>query len=244
MAVSIWEGSKAQDLIDAVSDISQNDGIPENVKAAMLNCFQNVAWANGNGQSYYNALYNALYGQEESWDYEWYASSGENPPDMTGYSFDFTADPGALKVVRPNLTKTFETSDFEAVIVCKIPLHAQDGQPKFSIDAYTNDTDNFNITFAFNNVTSNTGDQNKVCFMTNWDSSGKETTSYDQTVYREYHLVYQNGTLNIYFDNVLVKSVVKLDSNKHVSASAFKIVSGSSTTVDDIYFKSIKLRQL
>lgn len=244
MAVSIWEGSKAQDLIDAVSNIKQNDGISDAVKAALLNCFQNTAWINGNGQSYYNALYNALYEQEETWDYEWYASSGENPPDMTGYSFDFTADPGALKVVRPNLTKTFETSDFEAVFVCKFPLHAQDSQPKISIDAYKSDTDNFNLMFQLNAATSVTSDQNKIAFIKNWDGSNKEFTSYDQTVYREYHLIYQNGTLNIYFDGVLVKSVVKSDSNQNVSASAFKIASGSSTTVDDIYIKSIKLRQL
>lgn len=57
MAVSIWEGSKAQNLIDAV----EKGGLSEGVKNALLDIAQNVVYQNQNGSTYYNNLYNALY---------------------------------------------------------------------------------------------------------------------------------------------------------------------------------------
>lgn len=36
-------------------------GLTDDVKQALLDCFENVAWINKQGQSYYNALYAALY---------------------------------------------------------------------------------------------------------------------------------------------------------------------------------------
>lgn len=39
-------------------------GLTPEVKAALLNCFAHVSWADENGQTYYNALENALSGGE------------------------------------------------------------------------------------------------------------------------------------------------------------------------------------
>jgi len=39
-------------------------GMSADVIQALLDCFQNVAWANGNGQTYYDALYDALTAEE------------------------------------------------------------------------------------------------------------------------------------------------------------------------------------
>ena len=36
-------------------------GLSEEAKAALLNCFRNVAWTNEQGQNYFNALESALY---------------------------------------------------------------------------------------------------------------------------------------------------------------------------------------
>lgn len=45
-----------------VKDTIDNiDGLSSEVKSALLDCFSNVAWANANGQTYYDALYDALY---------------------------------------------------------------------------------------------------------------------------------------------------------------------------------------
>lgn len=40
---------------------SSGDGLTADVKQAILDCFQNVAWVSDDGQDYYDALYDALY---------------------------------------------------------------------------------------------------------------------------------------------------------------------------------------
>ena len=40
--------------------------IPDTIKSAILNCFDNVAWTDDSGQECYNELYNALYATVES----------------------------------------------------------------------------------------------------------------------------------------------------------------------------------
>ena len=54
--------SQIEDLQDQINALpSGESGLSENVKAALLNCFENVAWINSNGQTYYDALEDALY---------------------------------------------------------------------------------------------------------------------------------------------------------------------------------------
>lgn len=65
MGVSIWEGGKAQELIDAVKQIKIS--IPDNIKSSLLNCFQHVAWTNDNGEAYYAALQTALYSDSSTY---------------------------------------------------------------------------------------------------------------------------------------------------------------------------------
>lgn len=60
MGVSIWEGKKAEELIEAV----KNNSIPVPVKRALLDIAQNVVYQNPNGQTYYNNLYNALFNDQ------------------------------------------------------------------------------------------------------------------------------------------------------------------------------------
>lgn len=49
------------EIADLQSAISGGVGIPAYVKEALLNCFENVAWINDDGQDYYDALEAALY---------------------------------------------------------------------------------------------------------------------------------------------------------------------------------------
>lgn len=46
---------------DFIRMLAQGAGISNEIKEALLNCFQNVAWANTSGQTYYNALRTAMY---------------------------------------------------------------------------------------------------------------------------------------------------------------------------------------
>lgn len=45
-------------------DIEQLDGLSDDVKTALLNCFAHVAWTDEHGQDYYDALEEALYEEE------------------------------------------------------------------------------------------------------------------------------------------------------------------------------------
>lgn len=49
-------------LVAAVNEVKANASMSIEVKQALMNCFANVAWANEDGQLYYRALYNALFG--------------------------------------------------------------------------------------------------------------------------------------------------------------------------------------
>lgn len=62
--------------LDAVEEtISNLDGISEDVKQALLNCFAHVAWDEGDGKPYYNALHDALYANDGLL-YDWDFSEG------------------------------------------------------------------------------------------------------------------------------------------------------------------------
>lgn len=45
----------------AMTQIENSGGLTNDIKEALLNCFQKVAWIDGNGQDYYDALEEALY---------------------------------------------------------------------------------------------------------------------------------------------------------------------------------------
>ena len=53
-------GQAIRTQVGVIYGAISNTGISEPIKTALLNCFQNVAWKNGNGETYYNALVAAL----------------------------------------------------------------------------------------------------------------------------------------------------------------------------------------
>lgn len=56
--------TNTQDIANLKDDLSHITGIGDEVKEALLACFDNVAWANQNGEELYQALYSALYGRD------------------------------------------------------------------------------------------------------------------------------------------------------------------------------------
>lgn len=119
MAVSIWEGSKAQALIDAIANTQKvdkqqgtesagkaliigNDGlvvpgdaISGSVKTALLKCFRHVAWIDDHGQDYYDELEAALNnGSEPEPDPEW----------GTDYTWLYRADRDGVLSTNENIT--------------------------------------------------------------------------------------------------------------------------------------------
>lgn len=60
-------GDEISDLKDDLNELDEKidakEGISDDVKEALLACFENVAWIGQDGQTYYDALYTALYAQ-------------------------------------------------------------------------------------------------------------------------------------------------------------------------------------
>lgn len=176
--------------------------------------------------------------------YDYSASSGVNPPDMTGTSFDFSEDPGAVKVLVPNLTIPISSNNWEAEMECKFDYREQENNPKVSLNGYVSETDNLNIILQPNATASSASDRTKLAYTINWASNTKTFTDYTFSSYRVYRIVYNNGTFNVYIDNSLVVSSGKIDSSSHVNENAFKIVCATSSISASIYIKTLKVKTL
>lgn len=62
----LWSGSDAEEVtvgdeLTALKDDISESGLSADAKAALLACFENVAWIGNDGQDYYDALYRVLY---------------------------------------------------------------------------------------------------------------------------------------------------------------------------------------
>lgn len=55
------DAKKTGDEINQLKDDLSEKGFSQDARHALLECFQNVAWITGQGQTYYDNLYNALY---------------------------------------------------------------------------------------------------------------------------------------------------------------------------------------
>ena len=50
-----------ESILETLSELAVNVGISDEIKQALLQCFEHVAWVDDQGQTYYDALYDALY---------------------------------------------------------------------------------------------------------------------------------------------------------------------------------------
>lgn len=102
-----------------------NAGMTDAQKNALLDCIRYVSWADANGQQRYDALYNALFGEENLyWNFQWNASSRQIPVGMT-YASEFTPEftSDGLHVLRPNIVFDNNGQDCELEIIMKYDTH-------------------------------------------------------------------------------------------------------------------------
>lgn len=124
MSVNIWEGSKAQELINAINNSAKidkqqgtlnagkalivgadglvglgNTGLSDEAKIALLDCFKNVAWVSEDGQTYYNELARTLYGEPKTEPaiLSWNYKMGGTPIDV---GFKYRGSSG-LQITKP-----------------------------------------------------------------------------------------------------------------------------------------------
>lgn len=137
--------------------------IPNNIKAALLACFENVAWINDQGKTYYDALYNALYPERSLYqaltlndfiDTRGFSDFSVTDEGSTSYSgalqFSVAAlDVGVNSVIADTSTTTNPRGTW--LIFCKIDANTYyitDGgsTPKLFVFTYDSDTQKFTAT--------------------------------------------------------------------------------------------------
>ena len=237
--LSDLETESKTDLVSAINEAAQS-GLSDAAKSALLACFDNVAWEGTDGSSYVDALRNAL--GLDIWTYDWNASSRLNPPGMTGYSFDFNDESGAVKVNQPDFTLNHE-NEFEFEIVCKFALWEGASNPYMSINYATGDGTK-SIQIRPNNYTEIQDQKDKISYTLNWDSSTKQYTNYSQTVYRKYKILVEDGLFKFYIDDILITQQSYTNSDP-TGTNTIRIVSAAHAANGyNMHIKSIRCRNI
>lgn len=252
MGVSIWEGSKAQELIDAITqtgklDTQQGKGnagrvlvvgqdgvvvpayyvLPDEAKVALIDCFEHVMWKTADGEKYGDALKAALY--SKSMDgriiYEIPANS-----DMSQH---VVQDTGVEAI------DTNENEDFTVLI--KGTWH-DNGNYAFLLDA--SGIYNGNIITSFRIQTNYDSNNGTVIFRATYKSSGGNTQTYSIAsehdvvfVVRSFsgHLIiktYVDGNLDYSFDDYVINNQTNMDGNYRVGVIRSGSTAPWSGTID------------
>lgn len=174
--------SQIEDLQNQINALpSGGSGLSEDVKAAILNCFENVAWIGNDGQDYYDALETALYPPANlSYITAVYTQSG------TVYNTD------SLDSLKPDLVVTahYDNSTYEIVTSYTLSGTLTEGTSIITV-TYGGKTTTFNVTVTAapaapvlsatqGNITSGSTDTDKVTIVLNtlvFDPSEVKTIS-------------------------------------------------------------------
>lgn len=155
--VTVIPASNLNDIQDAIIALEnqQTSGVSDDLKTALLQLAQKVAYIDDNGQDYYTALYNALY----------------PPVGLVSITAVFTQgstvvyDTDSLDVLRPLLTVTANYDDSSSAVVTAYTLSGTLAAGTSTITAsYGGKSDTFNVTVTSTaiidqNVTMNSSTQ-------------------------------------------------------------------------------------
>lgn len=183
-----WTGTDAEE-VTVGSELNRlensgggsGSGLTEDIKTALLACFEKVAWIDEDGQDYYDALYSALY----------------PPADLVSISAVFTQgsaviyDTDSLDTLRQYLVVTAHMSDSSTQTVTDYVLSGTLSVGTSTITVtYGGKTATFNVTVSsslyplqngtieFNNNRTITVTENKHFLYTNTSAAGSGTGAY------------------------------------------------------------------
>lgn len=227
------------------------EGLSSNAKAALLNCFAHVAWIDGHGQDYYDALESALYGSEPQWDYEWDASSGVLPTYMTADYYDFTTESGAMFVKTPVL-------DFDYIGNCKLQIEMKaysenrDGQyvfasnnnPQILIKNVVVDTNQFRgIKIIMDSNLGTSSEHGMVAVSVNGANSLIPETN--SSVYHLYELTAENNFYTVKIDEAPVAITQNTNTSAYYGRTGISTAAASNPPgFLGAFIKSIKFKRL
>ena len=100
------------EIADLKSAISQSSGLTEDIKIALLACFENVAWIDDDGQEYYDALEAALYPDSDLASISAVFTQGQN----------IIYDTDSLNTLKQYLVVTAHYSDYSTETITSYAL--------------------------------------------------------------------------------------------------------------------------
>ena len=119
----MFSDAKADELIQTIQDLP-NSSLPFSsaFNNALLSCFENVAWINSDGNTYYNALAAALDGSQDGGHvfdnrFRYKASSGKTPTEYTT-NFSYTQTGIINESVSNNILTFSGSSTTYAILRC------------------------------------------------------------------------------------------------------------------------------
>lgn len=243
MGVSIWEGSKAQELIDAITQTEKlnaqqgkgnagkvlavgQDGIivpayyvlPDEAKVALIDCFEHVMWKTADGEKYGDALKEALYSKSMDGRIIYEIPAGS---DMADYIVD-TGVP---------VQDSNKNEDFTYLIKGTWSNGESDS---FLLDGSGIYNGNINTAVRLQATYKN---DNTVAFRATYKTSGGNTQTYSASsdhdvvyIVRNFsgHLIikiYVDGTLDYSFDDYVINTNTNTTGNYRVG----KVYSGGQS---------------
>ena len=164
------------------------------------------------------------------WDFTWNASLGELPPGMTSATdtYDFTTEPGALRITRPNMLFDHSDGDCELEVVIKF-YDVESGKgnknPQIGINASEEAGARFLGYWA-----------NDDPFVYSNLSGSYQATSVRRDEYHKFLLRAENSIFFLYADGNLI------DSGPGAAAAFTGIKDSAGNNI--VYIKSIRFRTL
>lgn len=181
------------DLVNLQDEIDSFEGISEEVKEALLFCFEHVAWIDEHGQDYYDALYDALY-SGASFDYVWSSLSGLAPTGMTYESITFAADNEYATIDKPALFAGFGDKEIEMELAV---VSGGDTNASISIvDKY-----GYGCRLSFNN-----GHPLLIAIHDNYQDNVMTVDSVDASEFNKYSISLRNGRVTFKINDEIIST--------------------------------------
>lgn len=208
--------------------------LSDDIKSALLACFEHVAWSGTGDRTYYNALKDALLPQ--NWDYEWSPDSGVLPEYMTANTYNFTTENGALYVVGGILN--FEYTG-NAVLEVEIKnANLQDNNPQLTLqNEIVSEGVYRGLTLILSSNLGTSSEHGMCAVGVNGENSLITRTNSNE--YHTYRLTAINNVYSLSIDGENIPLTQNDNTTRYIARTGMYCASGISAFIKSIKFKRL-----
>ena len=219
------------------------EGISDAAKTALLACFEHVAWIDDDGQDYYDALEEALYGGEPPTEFTWDWTSGSLPEGMTADSYTSRSDMQAMLIYKPNMSFG-DLGNMQIEIECRAYIWGNNTQaygncPQIVIS--TGDGKGIKLVAEYGDSTSNPSH----CYALICD--GSSATVLTGIKCNEFHTIKmkaENGVYSLNIDDVDITIPTPSGSSQYLNWTGISATSFQDDRTARLLLRSLKFKPL